>query len=316
MHLRRVCPQTAAHRSRSWQFPYDDREMRTVFRQAEAVEKFGRNVVRSHVRRRLWQRPARGVVITHNGPLTVAERREVALCTCPPRSAFGGLTALELEGLMGFASVETYVVLPEGARSPDHRALVPHWSTMLAPEDIHPAKWPRRTRTARSLVDAASWSRTDRQARTLVIASFQQRLVSARTVREALTRRGPCRRRALIVESVLDSVGGIQSLPERDFDDIRRKAGLPPPSRQVKVKGKDGRYFLDVEWSDQGIAVEIHGIPHLEVSNWDADVIRANEIVIGGRRLVAFTSYAIRHQPQLVSDQLVRLFKSVSAHAA
>lgn len=289
--------------------------MRTVFRRAEAVETFGRNVVRSHVRRGLWQCPARGVVVTHNGPLTVEERHGVALCSCPPLSAFAGLTALELNGLKGFASVDTYVVLPEGARRLDNRALIPHWSTMLTSEDIHPERWPRRTRTARSVVDAASRSRTDRQARTLVIASFQQRMVSARTIRETLTRRGPCRRRALIVESVLDAVGGIQSLPERDFDDIRRQAGLPPPTRQVKVKGKDGRYFLDVEWSAQGIAVEIHGIPHLEVSNWDADVIRANEIVIAGRRLVAFTSYAIRHQPELVSDQLVRLFNSGSPRA-
>ncbi|MDQ3155852.1 MAG: hypothetical protein M3Q98_03885 [Actinomycetota bacterium] len=221
-----------------------------------------------------------------------------------------------MDGFKGFDTAETFVVLPEGARKPERSGIIPHWSTMLTDEDIHPAHQPRRTRTARSLVDAASWSGSDRQARTLVIAAFQQRLVSARTIRMALTRRGPCRRRALIVESVLDAVGGIQSLPERDFDDVRRKAGLPPPSRQVRVRGKDGRYYLDVEWSDHGIAVEIHGIPHLEVSNWDADVIRANEIVIGGRRLLAFTSYAIRHEPELVADQLVRLFKSALPYAS
>lgn len=290
--------------------------MRTVFRQAEAIETFGRNVVRSHLKRGLWQRPARGVVVTHNGPSSTLERRELALCICPPRSAIAGLTALELDGLKGFESVETYLVLPEGARRPARPGVVHHWSTMLADDDVHPTKWPRRTRTSRSVVDAASWSVSDRQARTIVIASFQQRLVSARTIRLALTRRGPCRRRALIVESVLDAVGGIQSLPERDFDEIRREAGLPRPSRQVKVKGKDGRYYLDVEWKELGIAVEIHGIPHLEVTHWDADVFRSNEVVIGGRRLVVFTSFAIRHEPEQVMDQLKRLFESVLAQAS
>lgn len=134
--------------------------------------------------------------------------------------------------------------------------------------------------------------------------------MSVRKIREALTRRGPCRRRALIVESILDAAGGIQSIPERDFDEIRRCCGLPKPSRQVKVKGKDGRYYLDVAWIELGIAVEIHGIPHLEVKNWDADLVRSNEIVIGGRRLVSFTSYAIRHEPEVVADQLKRLFQS------
>lgn len=218
--------------------------MRTVFRLAEAIEEFGHPVVRSRVHRGLWQRPERGVLVTHNGPLSDPERHEVGLSLCPRASAFAGLSALELDGLRGFERRETYVVL------------------------------------------------------------------SVRKIREALTRRGPCRRRALIVESILDAAGGIQSIPERDFDEIRRCCGLPKPSRQVKVKGKDGRYYLDVAWIELGIAVEIHGIPHLEVKNWDADLVRSNEIVIGGRRLVSFTSYAIRHEPEVVADQLKRLFQS------
>jgi very-short-patch-repair endonuclease len=222
------------------------------------------------------------------------------------------LSGLEVDGLTGFERTDIFIVLPEGARRPKADGTCPHWSAMLDDEDVHPTRWPRRTRTERSVVDAASWSVSDRQARTIVIAAFQQRLVSARTIRLALTRRGPCRQRALIVQSVLDAVGGIQSLPERDFDRIRLAAGLPRPSRQVRVKGGDGRYYLDVEWADQGIAVEIHGIPHLEVGNWDADLVRANEIVITGRRLVIFSSYAIRQEPGLVADQLMRLFASLT----
>ena len=254
--------------------------------------------------------------MTHNGPLSNRERREVGLCLGPRRSAFGGLTALAFDGFEGFDRPETYVVLPEGARGIRRDRLIPHWSTRLDAEDIHPTRVPRRTRPARSVVDAASWSHSDRQARTIVIAAFQQRLISIRSIREALARRGPCRRRAVIVESVLDASGGIQSIPERDFDEIRRRAGLPMPSRQVRVKGNDGRYYLDAAWVHLGLAIEIHGIPHLEVRNWDADLIRSNEVVIGGRRLIVFSSYAIRHQPEIVADQLIRLFRSAERNAA
>lgn len=284
--------------------------MRTVFRTAEANAAFGVATVRRRVRRGEWRRPELGVVVTHNGELDRAEQQEVMLCVCPPASALGGLTALERDRFDGFEQRSTWIVLPEGARKPDLEAVF-HWSTRLDVEDVHPTKEPRRTRTARSLVDAASWAPSDRAARTYVIAAFQQRLVSARTVREALGRRGPCRRRALVVQSLLDAAGGIQSLPERDFDDIRRSAGLPSPTRQARVKGPDGRYHLDVSWDDWDVAVEVHGVGHLGVEQWSADLVRSNEIVIGGRRLLAFSSFAVRHERQSVQDQLLRLFHAV-----
>ena len=232
------------------------------------------------------------------------------LRAAPPRSALGGLTALEHDGLKGFEQATTWVVLPEGARRPPHPAAF-HWSTKLNDDDVHPAREPRRTRPARSLIDAASWAVSDRQARTIVLAAFQQRLVSARTVRDALARRGPCRRRALVVESVLDAVGGIQSLPERDFDEICRGLGLPRPTRQAPVKGQDGRYFLDVWWAEWGVAVEVHGPGHLVAERWSADLARANEIIIDGRRLLAFSSFSIRREQNAVTDQLRRMFAAI-----
>jgi hypothetical protein len=129
-------------------------------------------------------------VVTHHGRLSRHEEQEVLLCLCPPGAALGRLTALERDRFKGFDQSETWIVLPEGARRPDRDAVF-HWSTRLDDQDVHPAREPRRTRTARALVDAASWAGSDRAARTFVLAAFQQRLVSARTVREALVRRGP-----------------------------------------------------------------------------------------------------------------------------
>jgi very-short-patch-repair endonuclease len=283
--------------------------MRTVLRTSEAVALHGRGKVRHAIAAGGWQSPCRGVVVTHNGNLSKDELDLVALHLCAPGSALGGLTSLTYDGFSGFEQPDTLVVLPEGADRPRKRpALVTHWSTELTDRDVHPFKEPRRTRPARSLIDAASWCDSDRFARTIIIAGMQQGLANARLMHQSIERRGTCKRRGLIRESVLDADGGIQSLPERDFDEIRLGERLPRPTRQVRVKGPDGHYFLDATWDEVNLTVEVHGAPHREIIQWDADVRRGNEVAIDGRRQLVFTSYAIRHEKAVVADQLLRMF--------
>jgi hypothetical protein len=290
--------------------------MRTVFRTSEVIALRGRGAVRHAITSGRWQSPHRGVVVTHSAPLSAEEKELVALHLCAPASALAGLSALRHDGFTGFATDTTFIVLPEGADRPAAASLNTHWSTDLGTADVHPLREPRRTRPARSLIDSASWCEHDRYARTIILAGMQQRLVGARQMHEALDRRGMCHRRGLIRESILDATGGIQSLPERDFDDIRRGAGLPAPTRQRTTQGPDGRYYLDAAWDEVSFAVEVHGAPHQQVSGGDADLLRSNEVVIGGRRLLIFTSYAIRHEPQIVAGQLQRMFSSLRRRAA
>lgn len=290
--------------------------MKTVFRTAEVVALRGRGAVRHAIASGRWQSPHRGVVVTHSGGLSPAEHELVALTICAPASALGGLSALRHDRLVGFSPETTFIVLPEGADRPKHVPFTTHYSTDLGTADVHPHREPRRTRPARSLIDAASWCGSDRYARTIVLAGLQQGLVNVAGMHQALDRRGTCHRRGLIRESVLDAGGGIQSLHERDFDDIRLRAGLPTPTRQRRVKGADGRFYLDVSWDDLDLAVEVHGAHHQQVGQWDADVTRGNEIVIAGRRLLVFTSYAIRHHPDVVARQLCRMFGSLGWRAA
>lgn len=290
--------------------------MRTVFRTAEVVALRGRGAVRHAIASGRWQSPHRGVVVTHSAPLSEVERELVALTLCAPGAALGGLSALRHDAFNGFAADTTYIVLPEGADRPGDVPFTTHWSTDLGRADVHPFREPRRTRPARSLIDAASWCGSDRYARTIILAGLQQGLVNAGSMHEALDRRGMCHRRGLIRESILDAAGGIQSLPERDFDDIRRRAGLPTPTRQQRLKGPDGRYYLDATWDDLDLAAEVHGTQHQQVGQWDADLARGNEIVIDGRRLLVFTSYAIRHQPEVVADQLRRVVERLRRRAA
>ena len=286
-------------------------DLSTVLTTAQACARFGRGHVRQQLATKRWQRPVRGVVVRHSGPLGAADEHLVALLSCSPGAALAGLTALQYDGLTGFESDGIDIVLPEGARRLDRPGVTYHRSTMLSDADVHPLRTPRRTRPQRSLVDAASWSSwsAERRARAIVLASVQQGLVRPRDLRDALSRRGPCRHRALIVESILDARGGIQSIPELDFEMIRRRFRLPAPIRQSIRRRKDGKCYLDADWPDYDTACEIHGIPHIRVPQWESDLDRANEITIAGPRLLIFSSYAVRRHQKRVGSQLVRMLR-------
>jgi len=276
---------------------------------AQAAHLFGAGVVRAQLAGRRWQRPHRGVVVVHNGPLTEAQHRWVALVAAQSGACLGGITALCAAGLTGLTGDRLRIVLPKGARRPSLASVSYHWSTQLGDVDVHPLQTPRRTRAARSAVDEASWSEHERRARVVVLATVQQGLTRTAQLSATLARRGSPRRRALILESVHDAAGGVQSLPERDFELVRRACRIPEPSRQSVLPRRDGRYYLDVEWRRFGACCEIHGIPHSYVAQWDADLDRSNEITLAGPRTLVFTSYAVRRHRARVGDQLVRLLR-------
>jgi hypothetical protein len=270
-----------------------------------------RSYVRAQLRSRRWQSPVHGVVVRHNGPLSVEEWHRVALAAGPPGAVLGGLTAAAYDRLEGFPDEQTTIVVPGSSTTPHPLPDVRlHWSTELSTRDLHPIGDPARTRAARSLVDAASERGPLARSRAILLAGCQQGVTTPDRLADALSRRGPCRHRALIRESIADVRGGVDSLPEREFDRLWRQAGLPAPSAQRLLLRPDGKAYLDRCWDRYGVACEVHGIPHMHVGRWDADLLRQNEVAIVGPRLLQFTSFAIRHRGELVVDQLSRMLRS------
>lgn len=282
----------------------------TVLALDAACRATSRSHVRAQLRARRWQSPVDGVVVLHNGPLTATERHRVALVAGPPGAVLGGLTAGGYDGLDGFDDPWTTIVVPGSSTKPHPLADVRlRWSTRLSPRDVHPVADPPRTRVQRSLVDAAIERGPLTRSRAILLAGCQQRLTTVDRLADALSRRGPCRHRALIRETISDVAGGVESLPEREFDLLRRRQRLPPPSAQRVLFRPDGKAYLDRCWDSFGVACEIHGLPHMRVGQWDADLLRQNEVTIVGPRLLVFTSFAVRHSSELVVDQLVRMLR-------
>jgi hypothetical protein len=268
---------------------------------------------------RRWQAPFPGVVVLHNGPLTDAQHMWSALLAAPPGAMLHGLSALQHDGFRGFDPEGVAIVVPGSSTDPRSRRLARpagarvrvRWSRELTAADVNDIVLPPRTRSARSLLDAASERVPERRARAIVLAGIQQRLARPAALWDALSRRGRCRNRAMIAESIDDAAGGVQSLPEREFELIRRRIGLPRPARQRVLRLADGRHYLDNEWDEVAVRAEVHGLPHLEVRQWDEDLLlRQNDITVAGGGLLVFSSYAIRHRRERVADQLVQMFRA------
>ncbi len=68
----------------------------------------------------------------------------------------------------------------------------------------------------------------------------------------------------------------------------------------------DGRSYLDAGWDEYALYAEVDGMGHLEARRWEADIDRANEIVISSGVLLRFTSYAVRHRAEAVASTLIR----------
>ena len=134
----------------------------------------------------------------------------------------------------------------------------------------------------------------------------QQRKATPNEIRAVLKRLSPVRRQVLLHLTVDDVEGGAQSLPELRFTTLVRQSDLPAPSRQVIRQRKDGRYYLDVGWDDYDVVAEIDGSHHRDAAQWEADVLRHDELVIGGDRVIRLLSWWIRDRPELVLDLLRR----------
>ncbi|NED96146.1 hypothetical protein G1H11_12585 [Phytoactinopolyspora alkaliphila] len=280
-----------------------------VVHRRDIPPEYVRHAVRE-VRARRWRRIRRDVFVLHNGPLTEDQRRWAALKAAPPGSALSGLTAASIDGLKGFIDETVHITMPCGSRRLNIDGVTEHFSRFLSSSDVHPLRSPTRTRLPRSLLDAASWADTERFARAVILAGVQQAIVSPSQLRDALPSRGPCLRHELITETIDDAEGGIASVPEQEFAGIVRRIGAPEPTRQHVLRHRDGRYYLDADWEAYELSVEVDGRGHMVHTQWEQDLERANEIIINNRRLLRFTSYSVRHRPEIVGATLLRALMS------
>ena len=268
-----------------------------------------------------WQRPSRGVVIAHSGPPTERQLLRSVLLRAGPRSALAGLTAARLDGFKGFddkvpfADRPIYLLVPYGYKRrtpPLGLNVVTRYSQRLSDADVHPTRQPRRTRIARSLIDAAAWMPTDRGSMAVLAAGVQQGLVRVADLRLVADRTQTLRRRKAIMETLGDIAGGAQAISELDFLRlVVRPFGLPDPSRQAARRDRRGRRrWIDAAWDDRKVAVEIDGAHHTEdpLQRWD-DMERDIDLMLDGYQTLRFPAWLVRKNPEYVAHRILEALR-------
>lgn len=260
---------------------------------------------------RRWRAYGRYVVVLDNAPLTDLQRMWVAALLPGKPCALAGASAATLSGLRGFEPDRVHLLVRHATHVRAPAWIKLHESRRFSAADIGRVGGLPSTRTSRAIVDAATWSTHPRRACAFLCAGVQQRLTTATSLSDELRSAGAIRHAAIMRAILGDIAGGGHTLAEIELAPIARRAGLPAPRRQALRREPSGRVrYIDAEFDlPDGIvlAVEIDGAVHLQPEVWNEDMSRGNEIVIGGRPLLRFSSLDIRLGNPRVVDQLTRM---------
>ena len=128
---------------------------------------------------------------------------------------------------------------------------------------------------------------------------MQQRLLRPSDLATFVEARPTLPKRRLIRETIGDVAGGAHSLPELDYARALRRAGLPQPTRQRKVCRPNGVWYLDNDFDDWLVTVEVNGMQHHDLLASEADESVEPACRRRGRLVVDISSYTVRHRERL-----------------
>jgi hypothetical protein len=264
-------------------------------------------LVRRELRVGRWQRTGTQTVAVHNGPLSPEAERWVAVLESGPRAALSGVTALQHDGITGLTDTAIHVLVAKGTAIRRMRGVVRHESRRWREADIV-SEGLRRTTPAVSAVFAALV--TERQAVFFLILPVQQQRCTAAHLAEVLERVKRHRYRSALWRAVADIADGARSVGELDVARGLARRGLPRPDRQVKRKRSDGTVYLDLEWEEYGLSMEVdgeqHDLPWMRLS----DSLRDLGTLAEGKNVMRVTLIAWRLDEERVLDALEAVFRS------
>jgi very-short-patch-repair endonuclease len=265
--------------------------------------------VRNEVRQGRWQQLGRQVVVTHNGPVAVDSTRWAAVLETGVAAALDGVTALQAAGLTGLSDTVVHVSAPRGSTPRKPSWAVVHETRRFRSEDVTRNGVPRM-RPATAAVHAALWAVTDKQATLFVTMTVQQRLATVDELQVVLDRVLRHRRRSMLRRLLAELAGGAESLNELDVARSLRRRGLPEPTRQSIKKRPSGTVYLDNEFPEFRLALEVDGAGHDAPLQRHADVVRDLDLLAEGSNTIRIPIVAWRVDEEAVLDALERVFRA------
>lgn len=259
-----------------------------------------------------WQQVGPRVFSDRVGSLSPEQMRVAGLLEAGPSAALAGRAALaELGWRAGWGGLVD-VTVPRGTRLRG-RGLPPWIGLHYWTEEPRWVGDPRCCAPARAAIDAASWARSAREALFVITSVVQQRVAAP----QALDREFVARVRLRNAPAIRDALGevgiGATSSNEAVFLRACRRRGLPAPRMQTpRIDARGSRRRTDAEFrlpDGRLLIVEIDGVGHFEMAQWQADLERGNALVVGtGALVLHVTGWELRNDPDPFFVLLTSLF--------
>jgi very-short-patch-repair endonuclease len=244
----------------------------------------------ARLRRRRWQPIYRGVYAAFTGDPGRESMLWAAVLRAGPGAALSHHTAAEVNGLTEHSAdlihvtvaADRQVAVSRRERHPLAPGLVVHRSARI---DIarHPVRAPSRTRVEETALDLAQIARNLDEAVAWLSGACGRRLTTAAMLRKAMDARGKMRWRAELSIAVAEIGDGVHSALEyRYVRNVERAHRLPAAKRQAKKTCEPKTRYLDNDYQDFGVAVELDGrVAHPAEARW-ADIRRDNCSAVSG----------------------------------
>lgn len=268
-----------------------------------------REMVRSHLRGRRWQRVHPGTYVVFTGPLPPLTRIWAAILYAGESAVASHRTAGWLLRLVDDLPLRLDVCVPHGHRHRGSRPGVRVRQSRRLADRKHPAQLPPRTRLEDTVLDLTDDSPSADDVITVALRACQRRLTTASRLRDVARRRSRMRWRSLLGDVLADVVDGIQSALERKYRaNVERPHGLPIGTRNRQEGARGRRRYRDIRYKRWRVVVELDGhAAHPE--EWqELDDLRDNEVLeADGTRTLRYGWRSVTVSPCLAARQVGRL---------
>lgn len=258
------------------------------------------------VRRGSWQRPARGVYVPHDQPLSGLDLARAAGALAGSGVVVSGLVVLrELDLRWVPASEQVLALVGPDVRTPSSGRVVLRRTTDVAQLDTWPRDGQRLAPVARAVVDGAR-GLSLRDARGLVLGAVADGWATVDTLRthlDATQRNGS----GIARRAILDAERGCASPPEAEVVDRLLGCGLPfyvnPELRlHGRLLGLPDIWFLGVGLGGEVESRERHG----EAQDVESTYDRHERMTACGIELVHLSVRRIRLDAGAAAEHLVQ----------
>lgn len=267
--------------------------------------------VRRRIRTGPWQEPLPRVVLRTTGEPTQRQWWRAALLYAGPGSAVSHATAAERWGLP-VTSPRVVVTRPGGSHPRSTNRVWVRQS--LRPFRVFPLDGIATTAPARSVLDACLDMRRLPDVDALLGRAVQRRLVTLDDLADELEI-APSAGSRLPRRAMAELAVGSHAASEAQLLRLIRRAAIPSPEVNASVETRVGTRYVDALWRRLGKGVEVDGQAfHLAPDQWQADLLRQNEIQSAGIVLLRLPARRLWTEPDAVIRE-IRWFLGLSLAA-